>query len=866
MQQQQQNYQGDEFSMYLENALNPDVNIRKQAEDKINYICNQNFGQFLIELSKKIATEQEKKTVRQMSATIIKNMLNKDDYSIQWFKLSDEIKTLVKNNILSTLASSDIDIRKAAAFTVAGICKVEIPQKQWLNIFDVLSSTSQNDDLNIQLSSLTCLEYIFEEIKQSDLPVNTVANLLNTFYSLLIKENAKDDLYIYTLKAINKFLPFIKEFIKEIDPQIKFYNLIEQFVRNKNQNVREVSLKIFIDAAKIYYNSLENYIEKIFEFSKSIIQDDVERNKIFCMEIWVTIGIEEDARLNAGNQMNRQCLGFLQRYHIKLSELCLKYIVTEDYFNDEINISNESFFLLSIMSRTCKNDFLKNMINYIGTSMNNQNQKESIKYSGLNVFRAILSTRHKEDLYPVVKDSLGMVSQILIDNNYPFHFKNLCAFILKAITKNFGEELVSDTIYFNKMIQLFLGLFQNSSKEVLYTLLLALNNLCKVVGWTYTDQTNVLSKHMQSLCDNIVQLCSNTTLYDSDFNIIMVSFYLLGTLGERGALDIKNYMVNLFKVLTEMFSKTLDSKNFPNVQMQRNYQEYIASALSGFLMTGNASPESAAELLKNVIETFKMRNELYEEGISVIGSVCQFTKENFTAVMELISPYLIQGLKSIDSFDLCKASLLCLSDIITGLGLQNKYMSDFIPLVMDILSNNNIDRHLKSYCFNIISDLFMYCQGEVFKYFDNIMSVIGGAMEATKIQLPDDTEQETVNHFIDLREHIIENSTCIFSAIKDINKTVEFVPYAKIIIEYIGIIAKDPLCYSFQIIYQGLLLIADFCLTYKENLKPLLNKDLMMYMINKVESDKIGTKDPRVLQEIDWAKKCINSVLSVNNN
>ena len=492
MQQNQQNYQGDELSLYLENALNPDMNIRKQAEERINQICDQNFGQFLIELSKKISTEQEKKPVRQLSATIIKNMLNKDNYSIQWFKLSDDIKTLVKNNILSTLASSDIDIRKAAAFTVAGICKVEIPQKQWLNIFDVLSSTSQNDDINIQLSSLTCLEYIFEEIKQSDLPVNIVANLLNTFYSLLIKKDVKDDLYIYTLKAINKFLPFIKDFIKETEPQIRFYSLIDQFVHNNNQNVREVSLKIFIDAAKIYYNSLENYIEKIFEFSKSIIQDDVERNKIFCMEIWVTIGMG-------------QCLGFLQRYHVKLSELCLKYIVTEDYFNDEINISNESYFLLSIMSRACKNDFLKNMISYIGSSMNSQNQVEKIKYSGLNVFRAILNTRHKEDLYPVVKDSLGIVSQILIENNYPFHFKNLCAYILKSITKNFGEELVSDTIYFNKMIQLFLGLFQNSSKEVLYTLLLALNNLCKVVGWNYTDQTNVLSKHMQSLCDNTLQ-------------------------------------------------------------------------------------------------------------------------------------------------------------------------------------------------------------------------------------------------------------------------------------------------------------------------------------------------------------------------
>jgi hypothetical protein len=320
-------------------------------------------------------------------------------------------------------------------------------------------------------------------------------------------------------------------------------------------------------------------------------------------------------------------------------------------------------------------------------------------------------------------------------------------------------------------------------------------------------------------------------------------------------------MINLFKVLTDMFSKTLKSEGFPNVQMQKNYQEYIASSLSGFLVSGNASPECAAELLKNIIETFKMRNELYEEGISIIGSICQFTKQDFAAVMDLISPYLIQGLKSTDSTDLCKASLLCLSDIIIGLGLQNKYMGDFIPLVMSILSNNNIDRHLKSYCFNIISDLFIYCQSEVFKYFDGIMGVIGGAMEATKVQLPDDTEQETIYHFIDLREHILENITCIFAAIKDINKTVEFVPYVKLIIEYIGIIAKDLLCYSFQILFQGLLLISDFCSIYKEDLRPLLNRELMINMINKLESDKNTKIDPNSLQEIEWAKSCIKNIL-----
>ena len=861
---EQQSYQEEQLSLYLENALNPDINIRKQAEDKINSICQQNFGGFLLDLSKKISTEQEKKMVRQMSAVLIKNMLNREEYSPQWFNLNEEIKSVVKNNILSTLASNDIDIRKSAALTVAGICKLEIPAKQWLNIFDTLSSTSQNQDINIQLSSLTCLEYIFEEIKQSDLPLEISAKLLNTFYSLLNNDKIGDDLAFYSLKAILKFLPFIKEFLKQTEQKDKFYDLINKYVRHKEQNVREVSLKIFIELARLYYDTFENYIEKIYDFSDPIINNDVENNKILCMEIWATLGNEEDYRMNVINQVQKQSLCFVQKYNEQLSKLCLKFIVTEDYYNDEYNVSFESYYLLSIMSRTCKNDFLKNMINYIASQMN-QNQSEKLKYAGLNVFRAIIYTIHKQELYPVVKDSLGMVSQILIENSYPPHFKKLCAFILKAITKNFGEELVSDTIFFNKMIQLFVGLFNNSTKEVLYHLLMALNSLCKSVVWNETDQTNVLSKHMPNLCDKLLPICSNPNLYDKDHNIILITFYLLGTLGERSALDVKDYMTNYFKILTDMFEKTLKVETFPNIELAYNYQEYLTSALSGFLITGKATAFCAENLLKNIIETFKMRKSLYEEGISLIGAICNFIKSGFDKAMDLISPYIIQGLKSTNSFSICKASILCLSDIVLGLGTHNKYIGDFLPLIMNILSDNNIDRDLKSYCFNIISDLFISCQQEIFKYFDNIMNIIKGAMEATKESLSIDTETDTINHFIDLREHILETVSCIFSAIKDISKTKEFIPFVNGIIQYINLVSNDSLCCSFSILTQGLFLIADFCTVYQSDLVPLLNRGHIKNMINKIENDKNIYKDPKFITGLNWAKNNLNIVLGMNS-
>ena len=858
--QPSQNYIPDEISIYLENALNPDLNIRKQAEDKITQLYQQDFGKFLFLLSEKLPNEQEKKQVRQMGATLIKNLIIKEEYTDKYLNLSEQSKTEIKKNILSTLASGDVDIRKAAALTVAGICRVEIPKKQWLDIFELLLSTSQNENMNIQLSSLTCLEYIYEEIKPSDLSSEIIVKLLNTYYSLLTKENLNEELCYNTLKSVLKFLPFIREIIKDYENQIGFYNLIEKFIRNKNKIIRELALKIFIQISILYYDTLGNYIDKIFNFSKPIIEEDVESNKILCMEIWINIGYEEDFRLNSINQITKQSLGFLQKYHLQLSELCLKFIVTEDYYNEEYTISGACFFLLSVMSRTCQKEFLKNMIDYIGKTMNGQNQSEKIKYSGLNVFRAIINTRYKEDFYPIVKDSLGIVSQILIDNNYSAHFKKLCAFILKSITKNFGEELVTDIIYFNKMIELFIGLFSNSSKEVLYTLILALHNLIKSISWSPGDQTNVLSRHMQSLSEHILRICSNTSYYDTENNIICISFLLLGTLGERAGKDIKNYMTNLFKILIDMFAKTLKLENFPSLEIAYNYQEYIAASLSGFLTTGMATPESCGNLLEIIINTFQMRKDLYDEGITLIGCICQFTKENFIAVMDRVSPYVIKGLKSTDSPAICRASVICLSDIFQGLGNNNKYVGDYLPLIMNILSSNSIDRALKPFCFNIISDLFIYCENEVFKYFDQIMAVIGGAMEATKVTLPDDTDIETINNFIDLREHLLENVTCIFSAIKDIQKTKEFIPYVKVIVQYINLIANDSLCCSISILADGLFLIGDFCECYKSDIRPLLQAETIKNMITKIENDKEGAKEQKIGDALNWAKNCINNV------
>ena len=57
----QQEQKNDQLTIILQNALHVDLNIRNQAEEEIKKLFNNNYGQFLIELSKKISYESEKK-------------------------------------------------------------------------------------------------------------------------------------------------------------------------------------------------------------------------------------------------------------------------------------------------------------------------------------------------------------------------------------------------------------------------------------------------------------------------------------------------------------------------------------------------------------------------------------------------------------------------------------------------------------------------------------------------------------------------------------------------------------------------------------------------------------------------------------
>ena len=126
------------------------------------------------------------------------------------------------------------------------------------------------------------------------------------------------------------------------------------------------------------------------------------------------------------------------------------------------------------------------------------------------------------------------------------------------------------------------------------------------------------------------------------------------------------------------------------------------------------------------------------------------------------------------------------------------------------------------------------------------MVVIGQAIEVSDIKLAEENDQDTINYFICLQEHIIETITCIFRAIEDNGHVEVFKDYVKRIVVFINNILKNGSITSNDLRLHSIGLIGDFCHSYGISMKVLLNESLLK-------------------QNLDLLTKNINNINEQNN-
>ena len=340
-------------------------------------------------------------------------------------------------------------------------------------------------------------------------------------------------------------LSIIIKYIISSDKTYYFYNLLIKHLNTKSIELRNITLSIFLDLAKDYYDSFEYFNDILFDYTYNLVEYDTSTNKLLCIKIWNNLGMNEQRLLLSEN---KNCFYFLQKYYKALTEVCLKYIVTNEYENidSDNDIDNENFlvnekknigimnnptgqtlsdccyYLIRLMSQNCDYDFVEKMINYFNTYQ--ESKDINFRYSAFNIFKAILETKHKKKLYPIICKNLDYIYGLINNSQIPSVLQKLCAKYLRSFSFYFINDIIEDEKIFDQLMNYFMTLIRVSPKVIIYISLGSMNNLCQGVKYNSDDASNKLSKYIKNLIEPLLSFGANIFLYDNKINIPMTSF------------------------------------------------------------------------------------------------------------------------------------------------------------------------------------------------------------------------------------------------------------------------------------------------------------------------------------------------------
>lgn len=844
----------------LEDALSGDATRRNKAELDITQLAEANFGLFLLNLSMKISNEAVPKPIRQISATIIKNMITNQSYTPKWYALQPTEKSSIKNYILSTLASSDSDIRKAAGLSIAGICKVELPRKEWIEIFEILIGTSVNKVLSVQLSSVITLGYIIQEISTEDLTEMQVARILDCFYTLLNTQGLNEELIYQTLIAVENILSFISSLVKEREKRILFFNLIQKFTTHQSSKIRKISLQIFLDIVRMYYDYLNDYYTSLTEFTTVIIAKDDVDNALLAFEIWISLGTIESDRIEKRISYHQIC----DKAYNTLLPLIYLNLVSDQFDCDEWTKQKAASYLLALLSKCCNFDLVQNVINYIGLNIEDKEPKK--KYSALLAFCAIVETAHHQNIAGIVKKSIELIIHCVTDEN-PDSIKDMGSLILDRITKYYGKEIIEDYPLFSKLFHLFESSLTQYKRKIVIRFINALHNLVKQVEYNKNQSTNILSGYMNEILTQLLNLAFTKNAYNSEYNLAVGSFYLIGAIVEKGAKDVQVLLTNFYNNVVLSYESTMDDTKYPNEEMQLNYQGYIATILSSFLMVCKIDSQSLFKLYNLVLETFRKKQRVYSEGLMLIGSIINIVGDVFVNRLNEFMPFLLKGLEAFKEADLLKSSIttLCTMIVILTDKIPQQFIDRIISIIFSILSDSDINKAVKPVAFNVLSDLVYSNPKAIGPYYNNIIQILGIALQAAKTTSQCNEDIELYEYIINLREHIVELITCVFYSLKESNATNTFVSLIQQVMEFVNKINKREENPSYYLVKDSLGLIGDLCEHYGKDMKVYLDTQVIRDMIEKLrEKIPIEENQADIEEMIKYTEKNVTNVLSSN--
>jgi importin subunit beta-1 len=354
---------------------------------------------------------------------------------------------------------------------------------------------------------------------------------------------------------------------------------------------------------------------------------------------------------------------------------------------DDWNISKSAICLLTLLSQCCDINLINSVTEFISLKLSDDNYLN--KEIAMIAFGAILSTSLKPAMTFIVFSSLQIIIKFLKSSIYPNSLKRTTGWVLLRIAKFYGDIFTSNPIAFNELINEIIDIMQNATKKITFDLITTLHLFAKNTYDENNLETNLFTTHTKKALDNLLNMAFISNAYDSRYNIASEAFLAMGAISQYSTFSCREILEDFFNKLYQAFESTLNPSYFPEEKKRNNYQEYICHCFFCGFSSGiiQINEQNTFHIAKIIMQSFEIRNGIYEEGLIAISKSACILGKNFEQVLkENFLNYLIYSLKNTQDISICKNAIISTTEIIQS--LQENFVNfadEILGLIYNIL-------------------------------------------------------------------------------------------------------------------------------------------------------------------------------------
>ena len=821
-------------------AQGADENQRSLGMNALNNLAQQNLSSFLTILGTILSNESKDPKIRILSAIVIKNsLLYSEDYRKKWkTEISKEEKDKIKLLILSTLASSQKNIRTMAGTVISSICKIDTPiTETWPDLLPSLTNNAFNEDINMKLSAIETLGYVCEELNMKSIDSANVDKIMNALIQNLIKGENTKQVILQLLKALSYAIRLAQKNFENKNERNIIMNSIFQ-IGDKYQTDEDVIEKIamlFIEMLSIssYYDYIEEFFLQIMKFSFGIFDKYKESNEklaLFALEIILSVGDEEVSRINYdfinlnkignGNYiLDKKNRGYFNKISPELQKLIEQNVKLPDDDNeDSWNISNACLKILNLMSQLADSNtmhkFYENLSNEI--KKNNQGQNDiNLLNNRAKIWLLLGSCIARVNITDIAKILNSNIYLIFDDirQNISMPLKKSASYIILKVTKEIPKMFDSSRL--GKIIELLSAEIKASQDNIyMANLCRSLQNLIKCYGDLETNKSSSsLSPYFEIILNNLfVGAEQDIKNYQASAKTTLSRFMTIGTLIEYSSHDKQfqiSQIIKQFLIQIESTQNNIDTMIKAGIDKETIFQiqEYYFSLLQKLFNKYKTKIElDFADKIWQLTEAlFKYRQTVFDEANLAMSALARNMGETFEPIFKKYYPYVEYSIKYYSNNSLSKSGLVSLMHCIISVQKNIDKTKDIISTLIDVCVSNEVEKKNKTIAISIIGYVAMF-EGTNFSiYIDPVMKLLFSAAQMG-FNLGYNIDEELIEFVKTLRFQIIQTFTCLEMTFNNKENNI-LNSYMKDIFEFLKSCINDTKIQNLEILKSILSLI-----------------------------------------------------------